>query len=104
MASTPNAVEDPIEPDESQRQEEGGPTWLSHRWAAVRATGEAGMSTAEYAVSSVTRNRSSQAPYLRKRPCGRTVRCLTMPPDGPLSRVQFGYSPGTSRRVRGRRR
>ncbi len=51
--NTPNAVEDPNEPDEAQRPEEGGPTWLSRRWAAVRATGEAGMSTAEYAVGTV---------------------------------------------------
>ena len=27
--------------------------WLARRWAAVRATGEAGMSTAEYAVGTV---------------------------------------------------
>jgi hypothetical protein len=27
--------------------------WLGRRWAAVRGTGEAGMSTAEYAVGTV---------------------------------------------------
>jgi hypothetical protein len=30
-----------------------GPGRLARRWAAVRATGEAGMSTAEYAVGTV---------------------------------------------------
>ena len=53
MASTRNAVEDPNEPEGAQRQEGGGSRWLSRRWAAVRATGEAGMSTAEYAVGTV---------------------------------------------------
>jgi hypothetical protein len=49
VVSTPNAVEDP-----------GGPPRpapragrLARRWAVVRATGEAGMSTAEYAVGTV---------------------------------------------------
>jgi Protein of unknown function (DUF4244) len=49
VASTPNAVEDPSDPDRSAP----GRIWPARRWAAVRATGEAGMSTAEYAVGTV---------------------------------------------------
>jgi hypothetical protein len=49
VASTPHAVEDPNDMD---RPAPRG-SWLSRRWAAVRATGEAGMSTAEYAVGTV---------------------------------------------------
>ena len=30
-----------------------GRTWLGRRWARLRAAGEAGMSTAEYAVGTV---------------------------------------------------
>jgi hypothetical protein len=49
MVSRPNAVEDPIEPGPPAPRR----NWLVRRWAAVRATGEAGMSTAEYAVGTV---------------------------------------------------
>jgi len=49
VASTPNAVEDPSDPDRPAPRRTG----LARRWAAVRATGEAGMSTAEYAVGTV---------------------------------------------------
>jgi hypothetical protein len=49
VVSRPNAVEDPIEPDPPEPRR----NWLVRRWAAVRATGEAGMSTAEYAVGTV---------------------------------------------------
>lgn len=50
MGNVPNAVEEPDGPEQ-----DGGPrpTWPARRWAAVRATGEAGMSTAEYAVGTV---------------------------------------------------
>ncbi len=53
MVSTPNAVEDPNEPDGARPEAERRPRGLARRWAAVRATGEAGMSTAEYAVGTV---------------------------------------------------
>jgi hypothetical protein len=46
--SDPRTAEDASEPDQRARRR-----WLSRRWAAVRATGEAGMSTAEYAVGTV---------------------------------------------------
>ena len=49
MASTPHAVEDPSDQDRPAPRA----VWLARRWAAVRATGEAGMSTAEYAVGTV---------------------------------------------------
>jgi hypothetical protein len=53
VPSTPKAVEDRSDVDGP----EGGATplrsRLARRWAAVRATGEAGMSTAEYAVGTV---------------------------------------------------
>jgi hypothetical protein len=49
VTSTPHAVEDPSDQD---RPAPRG-AWLARRWAAVRATGEAGMSTAEYAVGTV---------------------------------------------------
>ena len=49
MGSAPNAVEDPIEPDPPAPRR----NWLVRRWAAVRATDEDGMSTAEYAVGTV---------------------------------------------------
>ena len=44
------------QPDEPGAQPDGRPTpgqRLARRWARVRATGEAGMSTAEYAVGTV---------------------------------------------------
>lgn len=50
MASTPDAIEHTSEPDRPMRPLVRG---LARRWAAVRATGEAGMSTAEYAVGTV---------------------------------------------------
>ncbi len=73
MVSTPNAVEDPNEPDGPLPEAERRPRGLARRWVAVRATGdrpsrrgrlgrrwtrlvaepEAGMSTAEYAVGTV---------------------------------------------------
>ncbi len=40
------------EPSEQETGPAGGGV-LARRWAAVRATGEAGMSTAEYAVGTV---------------------------------------------------
>jgi hypothetical protein len=49
MVSRTDAVEDPNEPDRSAPRR----NWLTRRLAAVRATGEAGMSTAEYAVGTV---------------------------------------------------
>ena len=49
MASTPHAVEDPSDQDRPAPRA----AWLARRWAAGRATGEAGMSTAEYAVGTV---------------------------------------------------
>ena len=51
MESTSNPVESGREtPD---RTEQSPRSRLGRRWAAVRATGEAGMSTAEYAVGTV---------------------------------------------------
>jgi hypothetical protein len=50
VASTPDAIEHTSEPDRPVRPLVRG---LARRWAAVRATGEAGMSTAEYAVGTV---------------------------------------------------
>ena len=50
MESTSNPVQDQrTEPPEDRTPR----SWLSRRWAAVQATGEAGMSTAEYAVGTV---------------------------------------------------
>ena len=37
----------------SQAQQDDGNGGLRHRWAVLRARGEAGMSTAEYAVGTV---------------------------------------------------
>lgn len=53
MASTANAVED--RRDAGTPEDEPGSSLgrLARRWATVRATGEAGMSTAEYAVGTV---------------------------------------------------
>ena len=53
MVSTPNEVEIPDEPEPGEERAEHRSTGLARRWAAVRATGEAGMSTAEYAVGTV---------------------------------------------------
>jgi hypothetical protein len=50
VASTPDAIKHTSEPDRPMRPLVRG---LARRWAAVRATGEAGMSTAEYAVGTV---------------------------------------------------
>jgi hypothetical protein len=50
VASNPRTAEDTSEPDRRARPRS---TWLARRWAAVRSTGEAGMSTAEYAVGTV---------------------------------------------------
>jgi hypothetical protein len=52
--SSPNAQQEPVE-----EQGPGRPaprskqSWMVRRWAHVRATAEAGMSTAEYAVGTV---------------------------------------------------
>ena len=51
MESTSNPVESGHETP--QRAERSPRSRLGRRWAAVRATGEAGMSTAEYAVGTV---------------------------------------------------
>jgi hypothetical protein len=50
MARNSRTAEDPSEPDRCARPRS---TRLARRWAAVRSTGEAGMSTAEYAVGTV---------------------------------------------------
>jgi hypothetical protein len=53
VGSTPNAVEDRSD-DDGHASEEAAPRGpLARRWAAVRSAGEAGMSTAEYAVGTV---------------------------------------------------
>jgi hypothetical protein len=49
VASTPHAVEDTSD----RKRPAPGVGRLARRWAVVRATGEAGMSTAEYAVGTV---------------------------------------------------
>ena len=49
MTRTPQAVEDPSDQDRPAPRA----AWPARRWAAVRATGEVGMSTAEYAVGTV---------------------------------------------------
>ena len=62
MTSTVDAVEDPSTVDAVMTPGDGAQpagddvppcAALARRWAAVRATGEAGMSTAEYAVGTV---------------------------------------------------
>ncbi len=53
MASTSNAVENPDGTDLQERAARPSRGRLARRWAAVRVTGEAGMSTAEYAVGTV---------------------------------------------------
>ena len=45
--------EDTAEPAPAARSSAGARSALTRRWRAVRATGEAGMSTAEYAVGTV---------------------------------------------------
>jgi hypothetical protein len=50
VESMPNAVENVGGPEFRKRSPRG---WWGRRWAAVRATDEAGMSTAEYAVGTV---------------------------------------------------
>jgi len=51
VESTSNPVESGHEtPQQAERSPRG---LLGRRWAAVRATGESGMSTAEYAVGTV---------------------------------------------------
>jgi hypothetical protein len=49
VASTPHAVEDTSD----RKRPAPGVGRLARRWAVVRATGEAGMSTAEYAVGTI---------------------------------------------------
>jgi hypothetical protein len=52
--TSPQAHPGEAEPDVPATPVDGRPTnALLRRWAAVRATGEAGMSTAEYAVGTV---------------------------------------------------
>jgi hypothetical protein len=53
VPSTPNAVEDRSDVDGPEGGAAPLRSRLARRWAAVRATGEAGMSTAEYAVGTV---------------------------------------------------
>ncbi len=53
MTSTSQDVEDPTDPQQPERETPPARSPLARRWAAVRATGEAGMSTAEYAVGTV---------------------------------------------------
>jgi hypothetical protein len=53
MASTTSAPEGVGDEDGPPAGVERGRGGLAGRWAAVRATGEAGMSTAEYAVGTV---------------------------------------------------
>jgi hypothetical protein len=53
VTSTPQAVEETGEPDRTERREVPVGSRPARRWAAVRATGEVGMSTAEYAVGTV---------------------------------------------------
>ena len=43
-------TQQPLSPAGADRR---WPTWLRSRWARVRSTAEAGMSTAEYAVGTV---------------------------------------------------
>jgi hypothetical protein len=53
VASIANAVENPDDGDRPEAEGMRRRGRLARRWAAVRATGEAGMSTAEYAVGTV---------------------------------------------------
>ncbi len=53
MARTSDAVEDRSDVERSDGGDPPPRTRLARRWAAVRATDEAGMSTAEYAVGTV---------------------------------------------------
>ena len=53
MLSTSQVDEDDIDRADATPQDVRRPGLLARRWAAVRATGEAGMSTAEYAVGTV---------------------------------------------------
>ena len=53
MPSSPNAVEDRSHAGAPESEPVRSRGRLARRWAAVRATGEAGMSTAEYAVGTV---------------------------------------------------
>lgn len=53
MTSTLNADEDRSGAASSEEEPAPPRSRLARRWAAVRATGEAGMSTAEYAVGTV---------------------------------------------------
>ena len=53
MESTPDAVEPPNDRDRPEPEERRRHSGLARRWAALRATAEAGMSTAEYAVGTV---------------------------------------------------
>ena len=53
MLSTSQVDEDDDDRAHATPQAVRRPGMLARRWAAVRATGEAGMSTAEYAVGTV---------------------------------------------------
>ena len=53
MLSTSQVDEDDDDRADATPQDVRRPGLLVRRWAAVRATGEAGMSTAEYAVGTV---------------------------------------------------
>ncbi|MFD2091661.1 DUF4244 domain-containing protein [Blastococcus deserti] len=53
MGNVPTTEGEAAGPDVLERPAQPGRSWLSRRWAEVRATGEAGMSTAEYAVGTV---------------------------------------------------
>lgn len=53
MTSSPHVVEDRIDVEFPGTVPAPPRGRLARRWAAVRATGEAGMSTAEYAVGTV---------------------------------------------------
>jgi hypothetical protein len=53
VVEAPQAREETGEPDRVEGWGSGRRSWPARRWAAVRATAEAGMSTAEYAVGTV---------------------------------------------------
>ncbi len=53
MASTTDVVEDRHDEGAVRAEPTPARSRLARRWAAVRAAGEAGMSTAEYAVGTV---------------------------------------------------
>ncbi len=53
MTSTSGAVDDPTGTEPANGKGRRAPSRLARRWAQVQATGEAGMSTAEYAVGTV---------------------------------------------------